>query len=160
MQTIRFDYKLPARKLFPMLLVAIAIPIAIAYTAASVHSSLRIAGIITLSPSQAAKFFLFLSFVTAPVAVLALWLAFKTCFKPSFVELCETSLVAPKASPLMSSTSIPYSSISEMRVVEIRGEKSLQVRSGVCSLDLQAYCFPTPADFLTFVERLHERSRC
>lgn len=159
MQSIRFDYKLPASKLLPMLLVAIAIPIAIAYTAASMHSFLRIAGIITLSPSQASKFFWFLSLITAPVAFLALWLAFKTSFKPTFIELCETNLIAPKASLLMSLSTIPYSAISAIRVVEFRGEKSLQIRSSICNLELHAYCFPKPSDFSILVGRLHELSR-
>lgn len=158
METRRFYYRLRAGRIVPMLLVALAIPVITGYSAMSARSEVTIVGIV-LSPSQASGLFWIIAALSLPVAVLAIWMAWRNSAAPGFVELGPTDLSAPTASLSMAQTSIPYRAISRIGIDMIPGDQMIVIESKAGNVKLLSSGFLSPLECSSFLRQLTERSR-
>src|SRR5947207_7086428 len=110
-ESLRFSYKLSFARTVAMVLVAFAVPCGLAYIASANERPVRMFGLITLSPPQAATFFWTFAVVALIAAFIALWVVVRNHLGPQHVELGTTAAFVPKASLSRTMLSVPYAAI-------------------------------------------------
>jgi hypothetical protein len=155
----RYEYRLPTMRAVLMVLVAFAVPASVAYIAYTNIKAVRIAGLISLSPDQASLFFWGLAALCLVAAFVALWVAVRSQAGPGYVELGVTGALLPRASLSAPLISIPYSTITQVRVVNVSGQQMVAVNSAAGQARVMSKAFAKQSAFASFVTTLQERVR-
>jgi len=157
--SLRFTYRLPAKNAVLMAVVALAVPVGVAYTASTIQKPLRLFGLVTLSAQGAAVFFWVLSALCGLAALLALYAAVRSQTALGFIELGGQGASLPKASLSSPLRVIPYKSIEQVQVVNVPGQQMVIVKSSVGESRLMSKSFASQEEFAVFLGALGERVR-
>ncbi len=121
------------------------------------HSSLTIKHIIELSPNAATYFLWFSALFTMALALIGLMGVLKSFQSPNFVTLDENQITAPKRPISNRLVTIKYSDITECKIQEISGVRSVTIHSPCEKLNLAAPNFEHKTDFDEIVSILFQK---
>ena len=141
-----------------MILAAFAVPAVLVYIASTNTGSIRLFGLVRLSPPQANSFFWSLACLCLAAAGVALWVAVQNHRGPGYVELQLNAAILPQASLSRRTLRIPYSSIQSVSLVQVTGQPMLIVKSPVGESRLLARGFASEQEFNAFCRSLRERA--
>ncbi|WP_255991617.1 hypothetical protein [Chitinolyticbacter albus] len=156
--TLVFQYRLPAVNAILMVLAAFATTGGLGYFALHAPDARITRTISTLFSPEAAPLFLWaLTAISFTATLLVVWFAVHSQTRVHHVELGSSHIVAPQASLSSKSISIPYTSISQLQVVKVSGQKMAIISSGKNQSRLLENSFSSTDRFLKFLHVLHER---
>lgn len=159
-QTIRFNYKFSNLSALIMVLVAICVTAVLCYLAyenPDVRFSRQISRLI--SPQAPALIYLGLAFFSLITTVFSLVFAFKSFNAINYIELGPEGAFVTNASLSMSPMTIPYNSITNIQVVNVRNQKLAVITSSIGEARLLEQFFESPGDFNSFISALQQRTR-
>ncbi|NRF67112.1 hypothetical protein HLB44_08975 [Aquincola sp. S2] len=152
---LEFPYK-TVKRVLPMLIVAVAMPAACAYTAWTNTRGLRIAGFITATASQATTIYWCLAVITAPVLPVVIWTVLQSRRAPLSLVLGPTSITLPRASLRGEWVEVPYAAIQKTGVEVIGPDKLFVVVSTLGRFNVARSGFRGSDDFGAFAKALGE----
>jgi hypothetical protein len=157
-ETLRYEYKFTATNALVMVMSAFAVTVACGYIAyTNPESSFsRLADKLGLQ-NVLPIFFWALTFACTMATLLCLRIAFSATGSLSHVELGSDGIVVPEATVSMKPISIPYTSITNIQLNDIKGQQMAIISSNVGESRLFAKYFHAPIDFTKFLMELDKR---
>jgi hypothetical protein len=156
--TLRFEYKFSVQNAALMVFACLAVTISIgfiAYTNPNIGISRMLSKF--LSPNAPVLFFWIVFLICLLATIFALVFAVKSFNTLKFVELGPSFVVLPSASVTMSPISIPYSTISQVQVVNIQNQQIAVISSTIGEARLLSKFFATSDSFEAFLLELKQR---
>ncbi len=153
----QYKYQIVSGKLLPILIPLSLVGCYFIFKALNNRKGLIINNMIELSPNTATYFWWFWALFTMTFVLLGLSGLLKSFISPNFVTLDNNQITAPK-SPLSSKlVSIKYSDITECKIQEISGVRSVTIHSPCEKLNLAAPNFEHKTDFDEIVAILFQK---
>jgi hypothetical protein len=119
--------------------------------------ALRIYGLITLPPAQAAVFFWVFCGACLLPTILAFRFAAAAFGPPRMIELNETEAILPKAAVSMKLISQPYHAIRKVQIRVVGKQRMAIIESAVGESRLMSSGFANERQFEAFVQELSDR---
>lgn len=153
-----FHYQLPVILAIQMVLATLALTAGMTYVAYARPDSRLLRRLSRLLFPEAISAILWGFAVFGFIAsILVIWLAIRSQTAVRYIELGPSGVLVPKASISMKQIRIPYSSITNLQIVEFNDQHMAVIHSKFGESRLSQKSFATPKAFESFLQALQER---
>jgi hypothetical protein len=155
---LKFDYQIPACRMILGIVICPAIAFFMANQALTNQKPLRLFHVLSLSVEEASIFFWALSIAMIVNTILMGVLLTKNLKGPISIVIEQSHIIAPKESLKIEMLSIPYNSIRQILIQDLRlNQQMITINASIGQARLISIGFKSKDEFVRFMQALTRR---